>query len=350
MLRIIFLLVVLSAAASASDGDVKQLAARLESLERNMEIFMTALSKILKIYPTTISDIKEGSDEGETAVLSTQLNDTDLEDRVTVLETQMVNVQDDVIILSADLSNLDEDVEDQFIVVEEQITIILNEIFQLQDITVTLEANFENIEETIDGLIANDVTITASVEELDSRVTALEPLNGTVENISLEVNEIEAQLTQINVTVEDLVGDVTGAEEAIVALQQSDEDHEADLVDLYSRLSQMELANTFVFHVVLESYSSVPPENVLIFNGVNVNLGNAYNATSGIFTVPPGGGGLYYFYAHLHFYPDESGMFNIRHNGRHMCDMYVVRHDSVSFISTKLRVPLVEFKEEACLL
>ena len=307
MVRIMFLLVVFSPAASASDEDVKQLAARIASLERNVEILMGTVSKILEVVYTTISDNNEGSGEGETVMISTQLNDTDLEERVTVLETQMVNVQDDVTILSADLSNLDEDVEDQFIVVEEQITVILNEIFQLQDVTVTLEANVENIEETITELIANDVTITASVEELDSRVAALEPLNGTVENITLDVNEIEAQLTRMNVTEEDLVGDVTGAEEAIVALQQSDED---------SRLSQMELANTFAFHVVLESYSSVPPENVLIFNGVNVNLGNAYSATSGIFTVPPGGGDLYYFYAHLHFYPDESGTFNIRHNDR----------------------------------
>ena len=41
-----------------------------------------------------------------------------------------------------------------------------------------------------------------------------------------------------------------------------------------------------------------------------------------MFTVPPGGGGLYYFYAHLQFYPDETGIFNIRHNGRHVCDIY----------------------------
>ena len=39
-------------------------------------------------------------------------NETDLEERVTILETQMANVQDDVTVLSPDLSDLDEDVED----------------------------------------------------------------------------------------------------------------------------------------------------------------------------------------------------------------------------------------------
>ena len=81
----------------------------------------------------------------------------------------MVNLQYDVTVLAADLSDLDEDVEDQFVVVGEQTN--LNEILQLEDVTDTLNVDIANIEETTDGLIANDVTITASVENLDSRVT-----------------------------------------------------------------------------------------------------------------------------------------------------------------------------------
>ena len=281
-----------------------------------MDVLMTTISKILEVNLTAISDIKDGRDERTEPVMKApRLNETDLEERVTVLETQMAIVQDGITILSADLYNLDEDVEDQFLVVEEQITVILNEIFQLHDVTATLELNVENIEETIDELITNDVTIAASVEELDSRVTMLESLNGTVENITKEVNEIEAQLNRMNATVEGLVGDVTVAEEVIAVLQQSDEDQDADLLDLDTRLSQLELDNTLAFHAVLESYSTIPHDSVVIFNGFNVNLGNGYDATSGVFTVSPGGG-LYYFYAHLQVYPDETGIFNIRHNGR----------------------------------
>ena len=54
------------------------------------------------------------------------------------------------------------------------------------------------------------------------------------------------------------------------------------MVDLDTRWSQLELDNTLAFHVVLASYSSLPEESVLIFDEVNINIGNGYDATSGI--------------------------------------------------------------------
>ena len=329
MMRIIFLLVVFSTSASACQEDVLQLAARLESLERDVKILMTSFSKILKM--DLINNLKKGTNEEKAGMNVPRLNETDLEERVTILETQMVNVQDDVTVLSADLSDLDEDVEDQFIVIEEQITLVLNEILQLEDVTDTLNLDIEDFEGTIDELIANDVSITTSIEDLDSRVTALELLNGTVENITHDVTELEVELNRMNMTVEGLVSNVATAEEAITALHQSDEDQDVQLTDLDTRLSQLELDDTVAFHVVLVSYSSVPEESVLVFSAVNVNIGNGYSTESGIFTVPSGCAGLYYFYAHLMFNPDESSNFNIRHNGLHVCDITEVNSGSTDF-------------------
>ena len=251
MVRIFFLLVVFSTSASACQEDVLQLAARLESLERNVNILMASFSKILKTDLAT--NFKEGTNEEKAVMDAPRLNETDLEERVTILETQMVNVQDDVTVLSADLSDLDEDVEDQFIVIEEQITLVLNEILQLEDVTDTLNLDIENIEGTIDELIANDVSITTSVEDLDSRVTALELLNGTVESITHDVTELDVELNRMNMTVEGLLSNVATVEEDIAVLQQSDEDLDVELFDLDTRLSQLELDDTVAFHVVLDS-------------------------------------------------------------------------------------------------
>ena len=164
-------------------------------------------------------------------------------------------------------------------------------------------------------------------------------LNGTVENLTHEVFELEVELNQMNITFEGLVSNVETVEEAIAALQVSDEYQDVELIDLNTRLSQLELDATVAFHVVLDSYSSVPEESILVFNGVNVNIENGYWTESGIFTVPSGGAGLYYFYANLMFNPD----FNIRHNGLHVCDITEVNSGSADFgISSCGAVMVVE--------
>ena len=76
------------------------------------------------------------------------------------------------------------------------------------------------------------------------------------------------------------------------------------------------------FHAVLASYSSIPEDTPAIFDEVNVNLGNGYSPTTGLFTVPSGGAGLYYFYTYLLYYPNENSNFPIRHNGFDLCDTY----------------------------
>ena len=79
----------------------------------------------------------------------------------------------------------------------------------------------------------------------------------------------------------------------------------------------LELDGTFAFHA---SYSSIPDETPVIFDEVNVNLGNGYSSNTGLFTVITGGAGLYFFYTHLLYYPNENSNFPIRHNGFDLCD------------------------------
>ena len=53
----------------------------------------------------------------------------------------------------------------------------------------------------------------------------------------------------------------------------------------------------------------------------------SYNSTTGIFTVPPGGDGVYYFSTYMLVYPGESARFDMRLNGDVICTIYP-DHDS----------------------
>ena len=57
----------------------------------------------------------------------------------------------------------------------------------------------------------------------------------------------------------------------------------------------------------------------MVFSDVNVNLGDGYDNATGIFTVPPGGDGVYYFYFYTQADPLEYAIFLIRHNSTDIC-------------------------------
>ena len=69
---------------------------------------------------------------------------------------------------------------------------------------------------------------------------------------------------------------------------------------------------TVVFHAFLHEYTSIPIDSTVLFRQVYTNLGSGYDVTTGVFTVPPGGEGLYYFYTHFRYESSEFAVFNIR--------------------------------------
>ena len=84
---------------------------------------------------------------------------------------------------------------------------------------------------------------------------------------------------------------------------------------LDSRLSQLEVDGAVAFHTALGTYSKIPEDSIVVFNNVNENLGGGYNSSTGRFTTPSGGAGLYYFYFHVLIGFYRFAWFNIRHNG-----------------------------------
>ena len=55
-----------------------------------------------------------------------------------------------------------------------------------------------------------------------------------------------------------------------------------------------------------------------------------YGSTTGIFTVPPGGDGFYFFSVYLLVQADEYGIFDIRFNGDIICEAYSEQDDTTT--------------------
>ena len=59
----------------------------------------------------------------------------------------------------------------------------------------------------------------------------------------------------------------------------------------------------------------------------HLHLKCRYDSSTGMFTVPPGGNGFYYFSTFLVVNHDEYGSFEIRINGEILCTAYTEQHD-----------------------
>ena len=153
-----------------------------------------------------------------------QLIDTDLEERVILLEFQMAEVTEDVADVEIDLTN-----------VEGQITVILaDQVIQderlllLETDTEELEVNFVGIEGRVVNLEQADVAFNVSISVLDT------------------------QLSILNETIEDTVN---------------------MLEEIDTRLSEFELNGTVAFASHLGEYSTIPVGDVVVFPIVDVNTG-----------------------------------------------------------------------------
>ena len=215
------------------------------------------------------------------------MNDTDLEERVTFLEFQMVNVNEELVTLTEDLI----DAENRVVNVEGQVTVILADQVIQDERLLELETDAESVAIAIVGLDSSintletaDVALNDSIYVLDSRVTALEQLNATIEDLEAVDSELATQIEDLN-----------------------------------TRLGRLEQDGTVAFHAFLGVYTSIPDETVIVFPNINVNIGNGYDGATGEFTVSSGGAGLYYIYAHFLFQRGKLVWIRMQVNDADLC-------------------------------
>ena len=218
----------------------------------------------------------------------TVINDTDLEECVSVLEFQMTNVQADIVTINSDvtmvrddLTTLDSEVGDLEEDVEAQLTLLESDIFFIQSDQITQDERLQELE-----------------DNMESVAGTLLDMKDAISSLEIASQELNSSLAEVSAIVDDLGELVT---------------------DLDMRLNRLELNGTFAFHAVLDSYVSIPETTIIVFPLVNVNLGNVYNSATGVFTVPPGGDGVYYFHAHYLVQAGEAAGFGINRNDDMLC-------------------------------
>ena len=311
---------------SKVEGELQQLSEKVDTLGRGLKSISKSVSKILQhleIRPEhdrakdELKRLKNAKVIPDDVIKATSLqNDTNLEERVTLLEFQMAIVQDDINIITSDVTNLDAALTDLDEDVEAQITIILADISTIQsdqsvqdNRLLIIETDIEGFEadvvaigEELNGLEETDMTLNSSLIVLESRVVTLEELNATVE--------------QVTETLEQSISEL---EETDAELTSSVSDAQAEIEETNVRLSRLEVNGTVAFHVFIAEYTSIPIDTTVLFDQVYINLSNGYDITTGVFTVPPGGEGLYYFYAHFFYEVSQFARFNVLVNGNIRC-------------------------------
>ena len=147
-----------------------------------------------------------------------------------------------------------------------------------------------------------NVALNNYVHGLESRVSALEGLNTTIVDLTKDVED----------------------------LQVGDSDLASRIDELDSRVGRVEQDGTVAFHAFLGSYKSIPQGSVIVFPNINVKIGNDYSGATWEFTVPSGGAGLYYLYAHFLFEAGNIVWIRIQVNGADLC---VAFEDGLNAIS-----------------
>ena len=267
-----------------------------------------------------------------------------LEERVQALEFQMENVHDDIIqintdvtTLNSEVTDLEEDIESQITIIQADISVINSE-QNIQDAQLLeIENSVENIEvevarmgklETSIGEVNKSLAFELKHlnqvvgELLDDLQELLRTLQETDAGLSEELSKFNTSFTMVTDNVQGLTDVTDDLLVSVASLRETDFGLRHDIVRLTaadrtldSRISQLEVDGTVAFHAALGRYSSIPEESIVTFDNVNVNLGGAYSRSTGKFTTPSGGAGLYYFYVHVLIGRYRWAWISIRHNG-----------------------------------
>ena len=133
------------------------------------------------------------------------------------------------------------------------------------------------------------------------------------------VRALEQTDEEMRIAVDELDSRVMELE----SLNRTSDDVADELSDLDTRLSELELNGTVAFHASISAtVPNIPEGTSVVFDEINLNIGNGYDNITGNFVVPIGGAGLYFFYAHFLFYVGGNYHISVRRNETALCMDY----------------------------
>ena len=178
-----------------------------------------------------------------------------------------------------------------------------------------------NVEGQVTVILADQVIQNERLLELE---TDAESVAIAIVGLDNSVNTLET----VDVALND---SIHGLDSRVTALEAVDSEQATQLGDLDTRLVRLEQDGTVAFHAFLGVYTSIPDETVIIFPNINVNIGNGYDGSTGEFTVPSGGAGLYYLYGHFLFDRGNAVTIRMQVNDGDICVAYEDGQNAPSF-------------------
>ena len=262
MLQVLIVALMLLVGVKVRHPDEK----RIDHIEAAITELFTAFKFMAGEIATIQNRLHIDSDDYTNTIGSsrkTLLNDTDLAERVRVLEFQMANVLDNIDDLNSEVMTINTD--------------------QLEQDELLLD-----VENEVDGIKLDLATLDDVVNELNSSNT----------HLNTSISELNNGIHVLNEDIEDLDFTLMNMEEALTKLDEITEALNLTVIELDSRTSDLETNNIQIAFHAYDRISPIPVQSVIVFPNVIANLGNSYDNETGNFIVPPGGAGVYYFHFH----------------------------------------------------
>ncbi len=310
--------------------DFDKLAEEMKRIKKDISnTHVTEPNDKMNIDPKEIPVAKTKHAESDVMIY----NSSDLEDRVEILEIEVSTLQAALEGVAGEVDDLEADQTSQ----DDRMNNIESEVSELQSGYVDLLMRVDTTEEDVIlhgaqinvlenkvGLVSEEVTL------IDGRVTLLESANEdimkTLQWLQESANDTSSRTEALENTAVNhdeqlsiLTSNVTTVSEDIVELHYSVDGNKNDITGILNRLTEVESIvglETIAFHAYGEIDAPVPGQ-IVVFDTPILNLGNCYNASSGIFTAPQHG--VYFFSMKLR---------NLRSGADH--DMFYIYKDGVN--------------------
>ena len=296
LLQVLFVALMLLVGEKARDPEEK----RIDNIEGAITELFTALKFMAGEIATIQNRLHIDSDDYSNTIgpsRKTLLNDTDLTERVRVLEFQMANVLDNIEDLNSEVMTINTD--------------------QLEQ-----DERLLDVENEVDGIKLDVATLNDVVNEL----------NTSNIHLNTSISQLNNGIHVLNEDIEDIDFTLMKMEEALTELNEITEAFNLTVIELDSRTSDLETNNIQIAFHAEDRISPIPVQSVIVFPNVIANLGNGYDNETGNFIVPSGGAGVYYFYFHTVLEFGDVGLFIVRSTRYHVCaalgDHEVVGTDS----------------------
>ena len=286
---------------------VEKLSSEVASMWKDLQGIMELLKTDQKLEQ--LSRKEEMRSEGKLA--ADLKNDSSLEERVATLEAQIISVNEELVNINGNVEDLAQQVEiskTEIVLIKSDQVLQDQKILELEDDAEIMATNIEMLEDSVTSF---DIVLNSSISDVNSEISQL---SGSIDNLGESVTSLEERDDELEADLETLAGSLTDLSNTVA-------DIGSGVDNLDSRISRIEVSGSVAFHAYLGTYTSLTIGSPVVFD-VRLNQGGGYSSSTGQFTVPSDGAGIYYISTHFQLQDGMYAGFSMYHNSAVICGIY----------------------------